>query len=148
MKQNETCRCSSVKDHGREPFVTDIDKETKQNENYRTALWTGQYLQLTLMSIPVGGEIGLEIHPDTDQFLRIESGCGMVVMGDKENRLDYRRPVSQGYAVFVPAKTWHNLINTGHCPIKLYSIYAPPHHPKGTVQPTKAVADREEHGHS
>ena len=128
-------------DCGAEPFVVNIDKATRQNTNYRAALWTGQLLQLTLMSIPVGGEIGLEVHPDTDQFLRIECGSGMAMMGSAQNRLSYQRPVSDGYAVFVPAGTWHNIVNTGSCPLKIYTIYAPPHHPRGTIQATKAIAD-------
>lgn len=130
-------------DYGPEPFITDIDNATQNNTNYRTALWTGQHLQLTLMSIPVGGEIGLEAHPDTDQFLRIESGHGIAMMGSAQNQLNYQRLVSDGYAVFVPAGTWHNIINTGNCPLKIYTIYAPPHHPHGTVQATKAIADME-----
>lgn len=143
MNQNNNRCFIPMNDYGPEPFVINIDKATRQNTNYRTALWTGQYLQLTLMSIPVGGEIGLEVHPDTDQFLRIESGIGIVMMGSSKNRLNYQRPVSDGYAVFVPAGTWHNIINTGNCPLKIYTIYAPPHHPQGTVQTTKAVADME-----
>ena len=97
------------------------------------------------MCIPVGGENGLEVHPDTDQFLRIESGSGMTMMGPAKDRLNYQRPVCDGYAVFVPAGTWHNIINTGHSPLKIYTLYAPPHHPHGTVQATKAIADKEEY---
>lgn len=144
MNRNSNHVHVSVQDHGPQPFVTNIDKATRQNTNYRTALWTGQHLQLTLMSIPVGGEVGLEVHPDTDQFLRIESGTGMAMMGPAENRLHYKRPVSAGFAVFVPAGTWHNVVNTGKRPLKIYTIYAPPHHPHGTVQATKAIADMEE----
>ena len=134
-----------MNDYGPEPFVTNIDAATRQNPNYRTALWTGQYLQLTLMCIPPCGEIGLEVHPDTDQFLRIESGSGMTMMGPAKDRLNYQRPVCDGYAVFVPAGTWHNIINTGHSPLKIYTLYAPPHHPHGTVQATKAIADKEDY---
>lgn len=130
-------------DYGPEPFVINTDKAVRQNPNYRTALWTGQYLQLTLMCIPIGGEIGLEVHPETDQFLQIESGNGIAMMGSCENRLNYQRPVCGGYGVFVPAGTWHNIINTGSCPLKIYTVYAPPHHPHGTVQTTKAAADAE-----
>lgn len=130
-----------MSDYGSEPFVTNMEKATRQNTNYRTALWTGQHLQLTLMSIPVGGEIGLEVHPDTDQFLRIERGNAVAMMGPAEDRLNYQRPVSDGYSVFVPAGTWHNVVNTGNCPLKMYTLYAPPHHPHGTVQATKAIAD-------
>ncbi|MGN0529356.1 MAG: cupin domain-containing protein, partial [Eubacterium sp.] len=112
---------------------------------YRRALWTGKHLQLTLMSIPIGGEIGLEIHPDTDQFIRIENGYGLAMMGSDKNNLNYQRPVRSGFAVFVPAGTWHNILNTGRTPLKIYTVYAPPHHPHGTVQATKAIADAEEH---
>lgn len=143
MNRNNNRYRMTVNDYGPRPFVTDIDKKTRENTNYRTALWTGQHLQLTLMSIPVCGEIGLEVHPETDQFLRIESGNGLTVMGPGENCLSFRSQVSAGYAVFVPAGTWHNIINTGNCPLKIYTVYAPPHHPHGTVHPTKAVADRQ-----
>ena len=129
-------------DYGPAPFVVDIDQETKDNPNYRTALWTGNHLQLTLMSIPPGGEIGLEVHPDTDQFLRVEQGCGMVMMGPDKNQMN-RQKVYDGWAILVPAGTWHNVVNTGSRHLQLYSIYAPPHHPHGTVQQTKAIADAE-----
>ncbi len=145
MKRNRHCFHLPMGDYGPDPFVTNIDKATLQNRNFRTALWTGRHLQLTLMSIPTGGEIGLEIHPETDQFIRIESGNGMVMMGPAKNRLNFQRPVSDGYAVFVPAGTWHNIINTGNRPLKIYTIYAPPHHPHGTVHATKDIADAQEH---
>lgn len=145
MKRNRHCFHLPMGDYGPDPFVTNIDKATLQNRNFRTALWTGRHLQLTLMSIPTGGEIGLEIHPETDQFIRIESGNGMVMMGPAKNRLNFQRPVSDGYAVFVPAGTWHNIINTGNRPLKIYTIYAPPHHPHSTVHATKDIADAQEH---
>ncbi len=145
MKRNSHCFYMPMNDYGPDPFVANIDKVTRQNANYRAALWTGHHLQLTLMNIPVGGEIGLEVHPDTDQFLYIESGNGMTMMGPAEDRLNYQRPVLDGYAVFVPAGTWHNIINTGTCSLKIYTIYAPPHHPHGTIQETKDIADMEEH---
>lgn len=143
MNRSDNRFVAPMSDYGPEPYVTDIDRMTRQNPNYRTALWTGDHLQLTLMSIPVGGEIGLEVHPDTDQFLRIESGRGVTMMGPEENRLNVQHPVSDGYAIFVPAGTWHNVVNTGNRPLKIYTVYAPPHHPHGTVQQTKAVADAE-----
>lgn len=144
-KNNGSCRQIPIVDYGPDPFVINIDRATMQNTNYRTALWTGCYLQLTLMSIPVNGEIGLEVHPDTDQFLRIESGNGLVMMGSSQDRLNYQRPVCSGFAIFVPAGTWHNIVNTGNQPLKIYTIYAPPHHPRGTIQATKAQADVEEY---
>lgn len=132
-------------DYGPDPFVVNIEKATLQNSNFRTALWTGKYLQLTLMSIPVGGEIGLEIHSDTDQFLRLEGGYGLVMMGNSPDKLNYQANVTDNFAIFVPAGTYHNLVNIGNTPIKLYSIYAPPHHPHGTVHQTKAIADTKDH---
>ena len=132
-----------IRDYGPEPFVVNIDEITKLNNTFRTALWTGEYLQLTLMSIPVGESIGLEIHPDTDQFLRLEQGEGLVQMGKDKNNLSFQRRVSNNWAFIVPAGTWHNLINIGNIPIKLYSIYAPPKHPRGTVHLTKADAEHE-----
>ncbi len=129
-----------LKDHGPEPFAVNIEKATKKNNTYRTALWTGQHLQVTLMSIKVGEDIGLEIHPTIDQFLRIEQGHGIVQMGKRKDQLDFVKKVHDNYAIMVPAGTWHNVTNTGNIPLKLYSIYAPPQHPRGTVHVTKADA--------
>lgn len=134
-----------LKDHGMDPFVINIEDATIDNRNYRTAIWTGEYLQATLMSIPAGGDVGLEIHEDTDQFFRVESGHGVVKMGKSEDNLYFKQDVHEGYAVFIPAKTWHNIINVGNVPLKMYSLYAPPHHPAGTIQETKAVAEAQEH---
>ena len=132
-------------DHGPAPFVTDLYMDALQNRMFRRTLWTGEHLQMTLMDIPVGGEIGLERHDQLDQFLQIEDGFGLVMMGQTAERLDYRQQVAPGYGVFVPAGTWHNLVNVGNRQLKLYSIYAPPGHPHGTVHPTKADADAQEH---
>lgn len=133
----------TLKDYGPGPFAVDIEEASKQNNNFRLALWTGKYLQLTLMSINVGEDIGLEIHPDLDQFIRIEEGRGLVMMGDRKDMMDFHANVSDDYAFIIPAGKWHNLINTGNRPIKLYSIYAPPQHPHGTIHRTKK--DAEEH---
>lgn len=127
-------------DYGGEPLVIDIDQAAVKNRNYRTALWTGEYMQVTLMSIPVGGDIGLEIHEDTEQFLRIEQGSGIVMLGKTKNTVREVQRVDNHFAVIVPAGTWHNIVNCGNTPLKLYSIYAPPHHPFGTVQRTKKDA--------
>ena len=132
-----------IRDYGPDPFVINIEDVTKANDTFRTALWTGNHLQLTIMSIPVGESIGLEIHPDTDQFLRIEQGEGLVQMGTTKNNLNFQRRVNNDFAFVVPAGTWHNLVNIGSVPIKLYSIYAPPKHPRGTVHLTKADAEHE-----
>ncbi|MDD2495487.1 MAG: cupin domain-containing protein [Tissierellia bacterium] len=133
-----------LKDYGPEPFVVNIDKASKQNDNFRTALWTGDHLQLTLMSIDIGEDIGLEIHHDVDQFIRIEEGQGIVKMGDSRDKLNFQENVYDDFAFVIPAGKWHNLINTGNVPIKLYSIYAHPQHPHGTVHKTKEIAEAEE----
>ena len=131
-----------LRDYGPNPFVINIDEAALHNNNFRTALWTGDYLQVTLMSIGVNEDIGLEMHPDVDQFLRIEQGQGFVMMGNNKKCLDFRQNVYDDYIIIIPAGKWHNLINTGKTPIKLYSIYAPPNHPFGTVHQTK---EDEEH---
>lgn len=129
-----------LKDYGAKPLVTNIEEATEQNKNYRTALWTGQKLQLTLMSIEVGEDIGLEVHPDHDQFLRIEKGKGLVQMGTSKDNLEFEAKAEEDYGIFVPAGKWHNVTNTGDQPLKLYSIYAPVQHPFGTVHETRADA--------
>ena len=132
-------------DHGPSPYVVNIEAATLKNNTYRTALWTGEHLQLTLMSIDVGSDIGLEMHPHTDQFLRLEQGEGIVEMGPNKNTVTFRRKVCDNFAIFIPAGTWHNLINTGKTPLKLYAIYAPPEHPAGTIHETKEDALEDEH---
>lgn len=132
-----------IRDYGPEPFVMNINEVTKQNNNFRTALWTGNHLQVTLMSINVGESIGSEMHPDVDQFIRIEQGYGLVQMGNNKNNLNFERKVYDDFAIIIPAGKWHNLTNIGNVPIKLYSIYAPPNHPKGTIHRTKADAEHE-----
>ncbi|MGD2408911.1 cupin domain-containing protein [Bacillus subtilis] len=129
-----------LKDYGPKPFVVNINRATKQNNTFRTALWTGKHFQVTLMSLGIGEDIGLEIHSNVDQFLRIEQGRGIVKMGKSKDHLNFQRNVYDDSAIVVPAGTWHNVINTGNTPLKLYSIYAPPNHPFGTVHKTKADA--------
>lgn len=131
-------------DYGAQPFIVDISKATIHNNYYRTALWTGEHLQLTLMTIPVGESIGLEVHPYVDQFLRIEQGQGVSQMGNSKENLYIQQPVFDDHAIFIPAGTWHNVTNTGTEPLKLYSIYAPPNHPWGTVEATKEIAEASE----
>ncbi|MDI4647931.1 cupin domain-containing protein [Cohnella hashimotonis] len=131
---------NAIKDYGKQPVVINIEKTAKQNDTFRTAIWTGEHFQVTVMSIPVGSDIGLEVHPHTDQFIRIEEGQGLVQMGKTKDRLDYQVAAGEGDAVMVPAGTWHNVTNTGSQPLKVYVIYAPPQHPFGTVHQTKADA--------
>lgn len=133
-----------IKDNGPKPYVVDIEKLTKANENFRTAAWTGTYFQLTLMAIPVGGDVGLEVHPETDQFLRLEQGKAKVMMGASKDQLDQEWDAEDDFAIFVPAGTWHNIVNVGNEPLKLYSIYAPAHHPFGTIHRAQADAEAAE----
>ena len=138
------------KDFGPEPFVFDIEAYTTQNETYRTSIWTGEYMQMTVMSIPAGEDIGLEMHPDIDQFLRVEAGTGIMRMGDNEDNLDFEVRVEHDFAVFIPAGKWHNLVNDSDEPLKVYSIYAPSEHPHSTVHQTQAEgieAHETAHGH-
>jgi len=130
-------------DHGPAPYVTNIETATLENENYRTTLWTGKNLQVTVMAIQPGHDIGLEVHDDHDQFIRIEQGTATVHMGPAKDTLT-QTLASDDYAVFVPAGTWHNLTNSGDTTLKVYSIYSPPEHAHGTVHVTKEEADAEE----
>jgi mannose-6-phosphate isomerase-like protein (cupin superfamily) len=134
----------TIKDIGPDPQSFDLEQATLENTTYRTVAWSGKHLQLTLMSIPVGEDIGLEAHPETDQFLRLDGGRGRVQMGSAEDQLDFDREVEDGWAIFVPAGTWHNITNIGDEPLQLYAVYAPVHHAPGQVQPTAEDAERDE----
>lgn len=113
-------------------FLINIEKATLQNDNFRKVLNTAQNSQLVVMSLLPGEDIGIEVH-DLDQFIRIESGRGKVLMDGKENE------VEDDWAIVIPAGVEHNVINTSDSEkMKLYSIYSPPEHPEGTVHPTKA----------
>ena len=134
----------TVNDIGPRPNAFDIEAATRENENYRLVAWTGRYLQVTMMTIPVGESIGLEAHPGTDQFLRLDAGHGRVVMGPARDQLDFEQEVTEGWSIQVPAGTWHDVINTGDEPLRLYTVYAPSHHAAGAVQATKRDAERDE----
>ena len=119
-------------------FVADIEKLTVENTDFRRVLYTGKYLQLVLMTLQPGEEIGAEVHEDHDQFFRIESGSGEVLIDGK------RTPIKDDDAVIVPAGARHNVINTGDQPLALYTLYGPPEHRDGVVHKTKAEADASE----
>ncbi|MDO8107533.1 cupin domain-containing protein [Isoptericola sp. b441] len=131
----------TIEDVGPHPQAFDLESETRANRSYRTVAWSGRYLQVTLMSIPVGGDIGLEAHPETDQFIRLDGGRGRVQMGPAEDELTFDREVTDGWCVVVPAGSWHNITNVGDEPLQVYTVYAPQHHKPGKVQETKAMAD-------
>ena len=126
-------------------WVGDIERATLENETFRTVLHTGEHLQLTVMRLGPGEDIGREAHPHLDQFLRIESGSGRVEFGRTEDAVEETHDVADDWAIIVPAGVWHNVVNTGEGDLKLYSIYAPPEHPDGTVHRTKADAKAAEH---
>lgn len=134
----------AVIDNGPNPNAFDIESETRANVNYRTVAWTGKYLQVTLMSIPVGESIGLEIHPETDQFLRLDAGRGKCVMGPAKDNLTFEQDVSDGWSIQVPAGVWHDVINTGDEPMQVYAIYAPVHHAPGIIHATAADSEADE----
>ena len=146
MLQNQ-CAASASTDSGPNPFVANIALAARENTAFRAAFWTGEHLQMTLMSIPVRGEIGFEMHADVDQFIRIEQGAGRVVMGETRDDLTFKREVAEDDVVLVPAGSWHNVTNTGDEPLRLYSVYGPAEHEPGTVHLTKAEADAAEHDH-
>ena len=116
-------------------YVDDIEDVTEENGDFRRVLYTGKNLQLVVMSLPPGCDIGEEIHDDRDQFFRIEEGEGVIVIDGVEN------PVEDDIAVIVPAGARHNVINTGDEDLKLYTLYGPPEHKDGTVHKTKEEAD-------
>lgn len=120
-------------------FNTNIERDTLDNTNFRKVLYTGQHSQLVLMSLAPREEIGMETHPDNDQFFRFESGQGMVVIDGNEYE------VGDGSAVIVPAGSEHNVVNTSDDePLKLYTLYSPAHHKDGIVRPTKQEAEANE----
>jgi mannose-6-phosphate isomerase-like protein (cupin superfamily) len=119
-------------------YVDDIEKATTENEDFRRVLYTGEYLQLVLMTIEPGSEIGEEVHDDHDQFFRVESGEGEVQIDGKSHKIE------DDYAVIVPAGARHNVLNTGKEPLKLYTIYGPPEHKDKVVRKTKESADQNE----
>ncbi len=123
-------------------FVGNIEEMTLDNDNYRKVVYTGQHAQLVLMSLLPSEDIGMEVHTTTDQFLRVERGEGKVIINGEEH------VIKDGSAIFVPAKTEHNVVNTSsENSLKLYTIYSPSHHKDGTVHKTKqeALVDTEDH---
>ena len=116
-------------------FIGDIEDRTEDNRDFRRVLYTGPHMQLVLMSLEPGEEIGEETHEGTDQFFRVEAGTGEVWMDGRAT------PIESDTAIVVPAGARHNVRNTGHKPLKLYTLYAPPEHADGTVHRTKADAE-------
>ena len=127
-------------------WVGDIERETLENTTFRTVVFTGEHTQLTVMSIEPGADIGREVHPDHDQFLRIEQGSARIELSRTEDEIEETHDAGPDWAIIVPAGIWHNLVNTGDGTLRIYSLYSPPEHPDGTVHRTKADALAAEHG--
>ncbi len=121
-------------------YITNIEKETLENGNFRKVLFTAKHMQLVVMSIPVGGDIGMETHHDVDQFIRVESGKAKSILNGVERELE------DDFSVIVPAGTEHNIVNVGDKDLKVYTLYAGPNHKKGIIHATKEEAEaNEEH---
>jgi mannose-6-phosphate isomerase-like protein (cupin superfamily) len=124
-------------------YFAPIEKDTLKNDYFRRVIFTGKHLQLVLMSLKAGEEIGNEVHENVDQFFRIEHGSAKFVLNNKEEHATH-----DGDAIVVPAGTWHNVINASKtAPLNLYTVYTPPQHPDGTVHKTRAEADAAEAHH-
>jgi mannose-6-phosphate isomerase-like protein (cupin superfamily) len=118
-------------------FVQNIEALAEDNRDFRRVLYTSQHSQLVLMTLPPGEHIGAEVHPDVDQFFRVEEGMGEVLIGEK------RMPIGPGAAIVIPAGTRHDILNTGSAPLNLYTLYSPPHHRDGVVHRTREDAERD-----
>ena len=118
-------------------YVDNIEGATVANEDFRRVLYTGSNLQLVLMTLPPGCDIGEEVHEDRDQFFRVEEGQGEIRIDGVANR------VEDDFAVIVPAGARHNVVNTGSAPLRLYTIYGPPEHRDGVVHATREQAERD-----
>lgn len=128
-------------------WVGDIERETLENDTFRTVLFTGEHAQLTVMRLAPGEEIGRERHDGIDQFIRIEKGEGRLELARSEDGADETHDVRADWAMIIPAGVWHNVVNTGPGELKLYSLYTPPEHRPDTVHRTKAESDAAEHAH-
>jgi mannose-6-phosphate isomerase-like protein (cupin superfamily) len=128
-------------------WVGDIERLTLENDTFRTVVFTGGHTQLTLMRLAPGEDIGREVHPHLDQFLRLEQGRARVEFGPSEDTVDETYEVAEDWAFIVPAGVWHNVVNTGDDDVKLYSLYSPPEHPDGVIHRTKQEAEEAEADH-
>ncbi|CAG0958212.1 putative monooxygenase [Rhodocyclaceae bacterium] len=116
-------------------FIADIEDRAEANGHFRRVIYTGPHIQLVLMALDPGEEIGEEVHEDTDQFFRVEEGRGKVIIDGVAT------PIESDTGIVIPAGARHIVINTGSRPMKMYTLYAPPHHEDGTVHHTRAEAE-------
>lgn len=122
-------------------WAEDIERVTLDNDTFRTVLFTGANLQLTVMKLAPGEDIGREVHHDHDQFIRLEAGTARLELGPTEDEITETRELGADWAAIIAAGTWHNVVNVGDDEVKLYSLYAPPEHEPDTVHPTRADDD-------
>lgn len=141
---DQTMNRPEYKDYGPHPIAFDAEFYTKMNSKFRTSLWTGDYAQLTLMSLKPGEDIGVEAHDGLDQFLFISQGNGTVYVGPSKEDLPYHTKIKEGYGIIIPSGTYHNVVNDGKESMKLYSIYSTKEHGYSTVQETKEDAEEAE----
>jgi mannose-6-phosphate isomerase-like protein (cupin superfamily) len=145
MQEENIQQSETGANKGGQPWVINIEQATINNPNYRNTQWTGQFMQMVLMSLKPGEEIDLEMHDDVDQFIRIEQGEARVRMGKSQKDLSFDEMVSDDWAVFIPAGYYHHVRNIGDTELKLYSIYAPKEHAAGTVHKTYQEAKEDHH---
>jgi mannose-6-phosphate isomerase-like protein (cupin superfamily) len=145
-ERRPSCRSGDIEtDHGNKPYVFNACELARQNRNYRTTIWTGVHMQLTLMCIPAGTDTGIEMHNNFDQLIRIESGMGKIEMGGSRSELSQKADLNACTTVIIPKGTYHRIISTGNQPLRLLSVYAPPAHKYGTVDRTKDDESKKEH---
>lgn len=128
-------------------WIGDIEEATLDNDTFRTVLFTGEHVQLTVMRLGPTEEIGREVHTHLDQFIRVEAGRARIELSTTEDGVEETHDLHADWAAIIPAGTWHNVVNVGEGELKLYSLYTPPEHPPGTIHRTKAEADAAEHDH-
>ena len=128
----------NVYDKGNEPYLFRMRDAGRDSDAFREALWTGEYMQAVRMNVPAGEDIGKEIHQDTDQLITVTDGRAEVLIGRSEDRLSSMGEMRSGDSVIIPAGYWHNLINRSGIPLRLISVYSPPHHPYGIRQEKKS----------
>ncbi len=134
-------------DMGGQPWVVNIEEATLGNTDYRNVIWTGNNIQLVLMTLKPGEIIDLEIHETHDQFIRVEEGDARILMGKTRDELDFDKKVTDDWVVLVPAGYWHKVENIGNTELKVYTIYGPPEHPVATIHKTYEEAAAAEHDH-
>lgn len=121
-------------------WVGDVGRTAEHNTYFRQVVYTGDRMQLVVMSLQPGQDIGLEVHDSVEQLIRVESGRATVTLGPSEHEVTEAHDVAAGWAVVVPAGTWHNVVNEGAADLRLSTVYGPPQHPDATVHKTKAEA--------